>query len=168
MENNFEIRLAREEELEKIMAVFARARIFMRENGNPTQWPDTYPDPEAIRKEIRSGDFYVCLKDGEIALVFLLLESPDPNYAVIDGKWPEGSEDYYVVHRFASAGICKGAGQFVLEWVLSKGKWVRIDTHNNNRPMKNLLSKLGFEYCGVITLLDHESDALRDAYCKKN
>ena len=34
---------------------------------------------------------------------------------------------------------------------------LRVDTHENNEPMKRILEKQGFEYCGVI-FLDREPD----------
>lgn len=29
---------------------------------------------------------------------------------------------------------------------------IKVDTHENNKPMQRLLEKLGYEYCGIIYL----------------
>jgi RimJ/RimL family protein N-acetyltransferase len=42
---------------------------------------------------------------------------------------------------------------------------VRIDTHKDNVPMRNLLKKMGFTHCGVIRLLDKD-ESPREAYMK--
>ena len=34
---------------------------------------------------------------------------------------------------------------------------VRVDTHQGNLPMRRMLEKNGFEYCGTIHLLDGQS-----------
>ena len=43
-----EIRKARIEELDTIMSIFARARSFMAETGNPNQWGSNKPERETI------------------------------------------------------------------------------------------------------------------------
>ena len=48
-----------------------------------------------------------------------------------------------------------------MKWVQDQYDNVRIDTHEDNAPMKYVLEKLGFEYCGVIYLEDGDA---RDAY----
>lgn len=50
-------------DLDAVMKIYARARSFMAENGNPTQWKDSYPSEELIRKDILDGVSYVCIDD---------------------------------------------------------------------------------------------------------
>ena len=46
------IRKAQPEDLPRILEIYAFARQFMRETGNPTQWAGGYPKEELIRKDI--------------------------------------------------------------------------------------------------------------------
>ena len=39
------------ERLEEVMALYARAREFMRRTGNPDQWGQDYPGEELIARE---------------------------------------------------------------------------------------------------------------------
>lgn len=159
-----EIRKAKYEELEKIMAIYARARGFMAAHGNPNQWGNTEPPQAAVEQDIALGKSHVCVENGEIAAVFYYAEEEDPTYAKIyEGEWPDDLP-YGVVHRIASAGTVKGAGAFCLNWAYEQCKNLRIDTHRENIVMQNLLGKLGFKYCGIIHI---KSGAERLAYQKK-
>lgn len=50
-------------DLDAVMKIYARARGFMAETGNPTQWKDSYPSEELIRKDISDGVSYVCVDE---------------------------------------------------------------------------------------------------------
>lgn len=92
------------------------------------------------------------IENETIAAVFYFAIEEDPTYKVIyEGQWLS-KNPYGVVHRIASAGTVKGAGQFCLEWAINQSRNLRIDTHNDNVVMQNLLKKLGLQYCGVIYL----------------
>ena len=151
------IRPARLEELPQILAIYRAARIFMKESGNPTQWGDIEtgnPQPKQVEEDIRQGRSYVYeTEEGKIAAVFFYLEGEkvEPTYEKIDGEWI-GSEKYGVVHRIASDGTEKGAGRNCLRWAMQQSGHLRIDTHENNRPMQHVLGDLGFTYCGTILL----------------
>lgn len=149
-----EIRKAKLEELDTIMNIFARARAFMAENGNPNQWGNNKPSRETIEEDIIHGCSYVCVENEEIAASFFYLEAEDPTYNVIEnGQWLNDKK-YGVVHRIASAGTVKGAGSFCLNWAFEQCGNLKIDTHRDNVVMQNTLKKLGFSYCGIIYLLD--------------
>ena len=151
------IRPASREELPQILAIYRAARIFMKESGNPTQWGDIEtgnPQPKQVEEDIRQGRSYVFeTAEGKIAAVFFYLEGEkvEPTYEKIDGEWI-GSETYGVVHRIASDGTEKGAGRNCLRWAMEQSGHLRIDTHENNRPMQHVLGELGFTYCGTILL----------------
>lgn len=147
-----EIRHTKPEELETCMAIYAHAREFMRQTGNPNQWGHTKPAREQIIEDIAQGNSYVCVENGQIAAVFFYSNQPDPTYQIIyDGSWPNNTP-YGVVHRIASAGTVKGAGSFCLNWAFSQCGNLRIDTHRNNTVMQHTLQKNGFVYCGIIHL----------------
>ena len=149
-----EIRKAKMEELDEIMEIFARARKFMAEQGNPNQWGTEKPARETIEEDIQLGRSYVCVEDDKIAATFFYLPGVDPTYLKIyDGEWLN-QDDYAVVHRIASAGTVKGAGSFCINWAFEQCGNLKIDTHKDNIVMQNMLKKNGFTYCGIIYLLD--------------
>ena len=142
------------EDLKQVMEIYARARAFMAEHGNPNQWGTTNPPVEKVVNDIQTGRSYVCVQQNEIAAVFYYAQEVDPTYHVIEGgTWPN-DRPYGVVHRIASAGTVKGAGAFCLNWAFEQCQNLRIDTHKDNFVMQNLLKKLGFVYCGIIYIAD--------------
>lgn len=152
-----EIRNTKLEELDKVMEIYANARIFMAEHENPTQWKDNWPPRDLIEQDILAGKHYVCVDKTQIAAVFYFAKETDPTYAKIyDGAW-QNEEPYGVVHRIASSGITKGAGSFVINWAGRQCKNLRIDTHEDNYVMQNMLQKCGCVRCGTIYLENGES-----------
>ena len=149
-----EIRRAEPEELEEILALYADARAYMRENGNPTQWGASYPGRELVERDIASGACHVCTEEGEILAVFSWLPGPDPTYAVIEnGSWPDDG-DYTVIHRIAVRAHRKGIASACFCWALARCRSLRIDTHADNLPMQRSLLKNGFSRCGIIHVED--------------
>ncbi len=148
-----EIRKAVPEDLERIMALYAGARAFMAEHGNPHQWGDTgWPPEDLIRQDIAAGNSYVCVAESGIAAVFFFRHGPDidPCYRHIEqGAWLEDTP-YGVVHRIAADSTVRGAGTFCIQWAFSQCGHLRMDTHGDNTVMQKLLKKLGFRYCGII------------------
>lgn len=146
------IRKTRLEELDEVMDIYAYARKFMAETGNPNQWGTHKPPRARVEQDILEGVHYTCEENGEIVAVFFFDTKPDPTYTIIyDGAWPN-DKPYGVVHRIASAGKVKGAGSFCLQWAFAQCGNLRIDTHEDNKVMQHTLAKNGFQYCGVIHL----------------
>ena len=145
------IRKAKEEDIPRLMEIFDRARRFMAENGNPTQWIEGYPAESLIRDEIAQGHcFVVCNESCEIAGTFCFIEGEDPTYHVImEGSWLNDNP-YGTIHRLASGGEESGIGKACIEWCCGKVRDVRADTHRDNIPMQNLLESNGFMKCGII------------------
>lgn len=155
-EYTMEIRKTQMSELDEVMEVYKAARKFMASQGNPNQWGNTRPPREQVEKDVAMGKSYVCVENGRIEGVFYFAHEEDPTYKVIEnGSWKKDGE-YAVAHRVASAGRCKGVGAFCLNWAFEQSGNLRIDTHHDNKPMQNLLNKLGFEYCGIIYLENGE------------
>ncbi len=151
-----EIRKTRLEELDAVMEIYAYARQFMAEHGNPNQWKKTNPPKERIEQDIREEKSYVCVEEDEILGVFYFAVEEDAAYKVIyDGNW-KNQDKYAVVHRIASAGKAKGVGSFCMNWAYQQFPNVKIDTHRDNVVMQNMLKKNGFSYCGIIYLENGE------------
>ncbi len=133
-----------------IMTIFARAKKFMAEEGNPNQWGGAYPERHRIEEDIEAGVCHVVTDEaGKIVGTFCLIIGPDPTYNHIIGQWPDSSP-YGTIHRIASAGTHKGVADCALEYCLSKINTIRIDTHADNRPMLNWITRSGFSHCGTI------------------
>ena len=147
-------------DLPAIMEIYAEAREFMRESGNPTQWKDWYPPRDMVERDVSpDGHGYVCANGGEVVATFYFNEEQDPTYDYIEGKWLN-DEPYGVVHRIAVRLGTKGVGAFCLNWAFDQCRNLRIDTHTDNAPMRKLLGKLGFTYCGTIWVLDDAEERM--------
>ncbi len=130
--------------------IFAVARRFMRETGNPNQWAETYPSNEQLMNDINGGDSYVCIENGVIVATFVLRGGNDPTYDIIyEGAW-KNNNPYATIHRIASNGTVKGIFNKVMTFALQHYSTIRIDTHRDNKVMQNVIDKAGFKYCGVI------------------
>lgn len=140
-------------QLPQIMEVYAKARAFMAQNGNPLQWGQNYPPEEMIRQDILDGKSYVNLKGEEIAAVFYFAAEEDPTYRVIDGAWLN-DDPYGVIHRIAVAQNGKGVAGECFRFAMAQCKNLRIDTHEDNLPMQRCLAKHGFARCGIVYLED--------------
>lgn len=148
-----EIRKAQPSDWDDIMEIYAIARRFMKQAGNPTQWGDKFPPEALIREDIRRGVSYVCQVEGRIQAVFAMLPGEDPTYRVIQGAW-RNDLPYCAVHRVASRGEIRGLASQVLAWCLEQQGNIRIDTHDDNLPMQRVLEKNGFVRCGRIWVED--------------
>lgn len=149
------IRKTTMEDLPVVLELYARARQFMRVNGNPNQWGHTHPPKEQVMDDIRRGCSYLCEENGQALGTFYYAKETEPDYArIYDGAWLN-EKPYGVMHRVASPGIKKGAGTFCVLWCFHKcGGNLRIDTHHDNIPMQKMLEKNGFCRCGMIRLQD--------------
>lgn len=155
------IRKATIEDLPKMREIFNYGREIQIQTGNPNQWEEGYPSKKLIMEDMEKGAAHVCESDqGEIMAVLSVFTEPDPTYYEIEGQWLN-DEPYTTIHRIATSGVVKGVGQYCLQWVQERSENVRIDTHKDNAPMKYVLEKLGFAYCGVIYL---DNGDPRDAY----
>ena len=149
------IRPAVAEDLPAIREIYARARAFMRETGNPNQWKNTTPTEAQTLGDLAGNNLFVLTDTEGIAGVFALFTEPDPTYARIDGAWPNDLP-YVTIHRIAASGRRGGIVAAAVGFARTKGDRMRIDTHADNRIMQAALGKLGFEKCGIIYLENGE------------
>jgi len=166
-----EIRKTTNNDLEAVMEIYAYARAYMRENGNPMQWGDVHPPQSAIEEDIRTGRSYVITDDDRIIAVFYFNVEEEPTYNKIEGAWLN-NDPYGVVHRIAKAPRPtnehvqnqrhtatqsmggSSVGAIALNWCIAQHPNIRIDTHKDNTAMLRLMDKLGFTRCGTIWLDD--------------
>ena len=147
----YQIRKAIWEDLPRIEEIYAYARKFMAETGNPTQWGNTTPQTCLLEDDIKKGDLYVLVHDQVIHGVFYFFIGPDPTYGVIeDGQW-RSDTPYGTIHRIAgdgSGGVLATAVAFGKERI----NHLRIDTHEDNKIMQKAVAKHGFQRSGIIHL----------------
>ena len=146
------IRMAQIKDLDDIMEVYAYARKFMAESGNPTQWGSTYPDRLLIKEDIKNKRMYVIDEADKVHAVFMFAIGEDETYKIIkNGQWMSDKE-YGVIHRVASDGQIKGVLNSVVGFCMKRIKHLRIDTHKDNKIMQHQILKNGFKECGIINL----------------
>ena len=151
----YEIRRAKMEDLPTILNLRDQAREIMRSYGNISQWSDGYPPKEKFIHDIEQGYSYLMTDAaGLIVGTFAFIPGPDITYNVIyDGQWLD-EEPYHVIHRIASTPDSHGILDAVLDYCEAIDPNIRIDTHADNIVMINGLKKRGYQYCGIIHLLN--------------
>ena len=152
---NYTIRKSTLADLPVILNLRDQAREIMRSYGNVYQWPDGYPRDDMFLKDIELGGSYVVMDErGKMVGTFALIPSPEVTYNVIyDGQWLD-DEPYHVIHRIASTPESHGVLDALLDYCESQVGNIRIDTHEANIIMRKGLEKHGYQYCGIIHLLN--------------
>ena len=122
-----------------------------------TQWHAGYPTLRTIEEDIENGIGFVFTEDNEIAGYCCIIIGDEPAYRVIDGSW-KSDRAYAVVHRMAFSKHYRGKSlsgkaislikDFCIE---NRIDAIRVDTQEENKVMQHILSREGFEYCGLIT-----------------
>ena len=135
------VRPSRPSDLPALQQLFACARRFMAQSGNPTQWVNGYPADDILLADIATGTSYAVEQHGRLVATFVLRPGADPTYAVIyDGDWPS-SAPYATIHRVASNGEVHGIMQLVLRYAMHRHHTLRIDTHRDNTSCATSSSK---------------------------
>ena len=169
MECPFIFRQAEAGDFAQIWPIILQAKAQMARLQSKPQWDETYPTPEAIRKDISNGVAYVlCQKgeteevaDGEVVAYGAVVFTGEPTYDRIDGAWLTADDARYsVVHRLAVTEKLKHRGIATIyveeaeKLTAARGvRSVRIDTKYENPFMLKVLEKLGYKYCGIIQLI---------------
>lgn len=151
------IRPATKEDVTAAAEIYAAARRYMKENGNPSQWSGEYPNEYDVEEGIMQGTSYVCEDDGEVVATFYFkANADDPTYRkIFDGEW-KNNDAYAVIHRIAVKYHGRGIVDFCFNECFNLHSNIKIDTHRDNIPMHKCLSRNGFEYCGIIYLQNGE------------
>lgn len=148
------IRRATKADLEDILKVYRAAKAYMVASGNPTQWEEGYPDCK-LGRDIEQGNLYVlCGEEGTIHAAFAFILGDEPDYAVIEeGRWTSDMP-YGTIHRLGSDGELKGVFAQCLEFCKKRSRYIRADTHHDNRTMQHVLEKNGFVRRGIVHIYD--------------
>lgn len=167
-----EIVVAQAEHVEAMTAITDQARASMAAMGID-QWQCGYPDRGTWEADVAVGMAYVGLDEGRVVAVFRYADEPEAAYETLKGEWLTDGP-YATVHRCAVDPVCRGRGiigelfSFACDKAAADGMVsVRIDTHQDNAPMRRAVEKFGFVFCGDITLTEGpEAGAPRIAFEK--
>lgn len=149
------------EDENKILTIYKAASVFLAQQGI-NQWQNNYPNAESFNDDIlRNISYKLVNENNEILAVASLDTAIDPNYAKIyEGHWLKNNA-YATIHRIAVNQEIgqKGLGYITFQKLIERArqldfKEVRIDTHPNNKIMQHLITKIGFEYRGIILVKD--------------
>ncbi|MBQ6039048.1 MAG: GNAT family N-acetyltransferase [Bacteroidaceae bacterium] len=152
----YHIRHTKPEEIDVVLTLFDHARTIMRSDGNLHQWAGGEPRHELVENDIRQGNSYLMADDeGIVVGTFAFITGIDPTYIhIYEGQWLDADAPYGVVHRLASTPESRGVAQACFDWCFEQIPNLKIDTHRDNHIMQHCLLKAGFQYCGIIYLLN--------------
>lgn len=147
------VRKAKQEDLPRIQEIYAYARAFMANTGNPNQWGRNHPPVHQLEEDITKGNLHVMTDENGIHGVFYFYIGEDPTYNKIDGGEWRSHTQYGTIHRIAgdgSGGILRTAVEFGKQHI----GHLRIDTHEDNKVMRKAVAKQGFQRRGIIYIAD--------------
>ena len=155
-----EFRKAVKTDVLDIMDIIRQAQAYFKELGIH-QWQNNYPNVDTIRNDIDNKNGYVLLiNDHIVAAVTVSFDGEKTYDSIYEGQWISNRQ-YAVIHRIAVDNNFKGLGlaseiiKNTEQLCLNKGVYsIKVDTHEDNRPMQKLLKKNDFQYCGIIYLKD--------------
>lgn len=155
-EMDYTFRKAEYTDVPRIMDLIREAKLLMAAEGR-RQWEGAYPAESDIRADIEAGAGHtICLDDKPVAYAALVLTG-EPTYGRIEGRWLTDGP-YLVLHRLATRKGARLAEKMIAEAEeyarRNSMPAFRIDTNYDNAGMLHILPKLGFTYCGEITLAD--------------
>ena len=150
------LRTAKKYELERVMKIIEDGKEFLKEQG-VNQWQHGSPSRDEIINDINERISYVYEKSGEIVAT-AMLTTFDVDYENYPTFWSENSS-YLAIHRLATAKLFRNQGitrefmEAIHFFAKSQNiKFLRIDTHFDNKIMRKFLSNFGFEERGIIKL----------------
>lgn len=155
-----ELRRSNKADIPSIMHIIHQAQAQFKDAGID-QWQNHYPNESTIRNDIDKGESFLVYHDNSIIGTFVLSFRNEDTYDhIYDGHWLS-KDGYAVIHRIAIDNDFKGKGfatqiMMMIEEIclINKIFSIKIDTHEDNKVMRNMLIKNGFEYCGTILLRD--------------
>ena len=150
------LRNAYTDEANKLYQCIEDARVYHSLLGF-VQWHPGYPTLQTIKDDIETGIGYVFAEGDEVYGYCCIIIGDEPAYHVIDGAW-KTDRPYAVVHRMAFSRQNRGEGlsgkafALIKDFCIENGiEAIRVDTQDENKVMQHILSREGFEYCGLIT-----------------
>lgn len=149
------IRKVCENDINRVLEIYAIARENMKKNGNPTQWGNSYPTKAIIEEHLAKEQLYAYVVDDQVCGVFAFVYGEDASYTYIEeGEWLN-DEEYATLHIVASSGEQHGVFEQICNFAKERCGNIRIDTHYDNTIMQKCIEKQGFVSCGRIYVRNH-------------
>ncbi|MGB4130257.1 MAG: GNAT family N-acetyltransferase [Acholeplasmatales bacterium] len=142
-----------------VLTIYEDAKAFIKSYNSP-QWQDGYPNIDTFNADIENDRLYVYEYNGRVVACASFYDYEKDYEKIYEGKWLTDNNNYIAVHTIAvlkeyrGLGISKEFFNYIFENYNVNS--IRIDTHELNIPMIKMLTKNGFEYCGVIYLNDNK------------
>lgn len=147
-------RSGNEEDLEEIEHLIKYTIAHLEKQGI-RQWDDLYPTREDFEDDIREGQLFVGIGNGEIAVTYTLNQLCDEDYRM--GKWKEPEKSFIIVHRlcvhplFQNKGIAIQTMKHIEEDAKQRGmEAVRLDVYSENPAALRLYEKCGYTEVGTV------------------
>ncbi len=147
------------DDLERIVEILEDGRNQLAERG-VDQWQGDYPNVDHVKEDIENGFAYLVHSDDhETVGAFSILPAPDHSYDELDGGWLLDTDRYLTIHRVAihsdhaGNGYASGLFKELIDYIKLHRediKSLRIDTHEDNKPMQHLIEKYGFTRVGTL------------------
>lgn len=154
------IRIGTIEDLAGILSVIHDAKeLFLSQGQSQWQDKDGYPNEETFLNDLSKNIIFVSVDKDIVTGILVLSKQEEIVYEnLVSGTWLN-EEKYYVIHRVAvkkeyyHQGIAVALFQEAENYALYDHIYnIRVDTHEENKRMEHLLSKLGYQKCGIIYL----------------
>lgn len=149
-------RMANELDRESILEIYLEGSNALKEDG-VDQWQGKYvPSFKDIDKHL-GIDLYVLEYHKRVVSTACLVEGIDEDYENINGKW-NTSIPYISIHKVATSNkykkqsFAKKMMCYVENFAKRKKMDLRIDTHKDNKKMRNFILSCGYEYTGELIL----------------
>ena len=161
-------RMANELDRESILNIYLEGANALKEDG-VDQWQGQYVPSFKDVDEHLGVNLYVLEYHKRIVSTACLVEGIDEDYENIKGKW-NTSIPYISIHKVATSNEYKkqSFGRKMMRYIenLAKRKRMdlRIDTHKDNKKMRNFIISCGYKYTGEVVL---QGELERLAYDKK-
>ena len=153
-----EFRLAKEIDREKIEKIYEDGSLKLKSLGI-NQWQGNEKPNLNNFSNLNENNIIYVLEDKEIIVSTLIIYDKDEDYENnLVGTW-NSPKPYVALHRIAtlSGARKKGYGRKIIEFAENYArennfKSVRVDTHRENKSMRNLLNSMEYNYVGIVYL----------------
>lgn len=149
-------RMANESDRESILEIYLEGSNSLKNDG-VDQWQGKYVPSFKDIDEHLGIDLYVLEYHRKIVSTVCLVEGIDEDYENINGKW-NTSLPYISIHKVATSNEYKkqSFGRKMMSYIENFAKRkrmdLRIDTHKDNKKMRNFILSCGYKYTGELIL----------------
>ncbi|MBF1300366.1 MAG: GNAT family N-acetyltransferase [Parvimonas sp.] len=150
-------RMANESDRESILEIYLEGAEALKADG-VDQWQGQYVPSFKDIDEHLGIDLYVLEYHRKIVSTVCLVEGIDEDYESINGKW-NTSIPYISIHKVATSNkykkqsFAKKMMSYIENLAKRKRMDLRIDTHKDNKKMRNFIISCGYKYTGEVVLL---------------